>query len=220
MGGDRACEPGPDNPGGSESRIDASADALTKELKVFLDSTGTSRVAGGNLQMPRERPRVSQTVQARAAERAMAAAREEIKTTEQQRNVNEEVRYRRPRPAPRSPALNGLRPDPAVPGGPLGTHSAAAALRCAASGRRLPTESLGRTSARLPHARRGGGHAPRLSRLISHTSSLTPRLSHFVSRTSSLAAGVRAPPETRAPTKMPRRVRCRTGGGRMWTLAR
>jgi hypothetical protein len=92
MGCDTCGEPGFDcHDATTESRIEASAEALTRDLKAFLNSTGTSRVAGGNMSVPRN-PQSSQTAQARAAEVAMQAAREEIKDTEQHLLVDESDR--------------------------------------------------------------------------------------------------------------------------------
>lgn len=86
MGCETCGEPGVDcHDATTESRIAASADALTHDLKAFLDAADTSRVAGGNMSVPRN----PQTAQARAAEVAMQAAREEIQDTEQQLLVDE-----------------------------------------------------------------------------------------------------------------------------------
>eukprot|EP00967_Tisochrysis_lutea_P045605 scaffold55343_cov37-Tisochrysis_lutea.AAC.2 len=86
MGCETCGEPGVEcTDATTESRIEASADALTRDLKAFLDSTSTAKVAGGNMSVPRN----PQTAQARAAEVAMEAAREEIKNTEEQLLVDE-----------------------------------------------------------------------------------------------------------------------------------
>jgi len=77
-----------------ECRIEASANTLTRDLKLFLNSSGeAARRAGGNMTVPV--PRNCQTAQARAAERAMAAAREEIQNTEQHLLVDEADRRRK-----------------------------------------------------------------------------------------------------------------------------
>jgi len=92
MGCDVCGEPGVEcHDASTESRIEASANALTRDLKVFLDSTATNKVAAGNMSVPRH----PQTAQARAAEVAMQAAREEIQNTEEQMLVDESDRRRK-----------------------------------------------------------------------------------------------------------------------------